>query len=160
MWPMLQALDPLLGTSPFGFFETPEGERTYWRRPLGQAGVESADQPTFDLTNARKPVAVIIGRRTASSGEMVALAFRARDDARLFGQPTAGFATANATHILSDGAALVLTEAYAGSRDGRRTDGRIYPETRLYPNEVRTAAKEWLSARCGSRPQARTALTR
>ena len=54
------------------------------------------------------PVAVLVGSRTASSGEAAALRFIGRPGARTVGQPTDGFTTGNSDYGLADGARLLF----------------------------------------------------
>jgi C-terminal processing protease CtpA/Prc len=64
------------------------------------------------------PTAVLIGGRTASSGEAVAIVFHGRDGVRFFGYPTAGLTTSNEPVHLSDGAMLALTMSVFADRTG------------------------------------------
>ena len=63
-------------------------------------------------------VALLTNEWTASSGEAVLLCFRGLDYARSFGQPTAGYASANTPFGLADGAQLVLTTGCDVARTG------------------------------------------
>ena len=64
-------------------------------------------------------MAILTDRHTASSGEAVLISFRGARDTRTFGEPTAGYATANQTFRLADGARLAITTAYMADRTGR-----------------------------------------
>ena len=66
-----------------------------------------------------RPVAVLTGGSTASSGEAVLVSFLGAENARTFGAPTAGYATANRTFLLPDGARLAITMAHMADRTGR-----------------------------------------
>jgi C-terminal processing protease CtpA/Prc len=46
----------------------------------------------------------------------------------LYGEPTAGLTTANATYSLSDGSLLVLTVCKEADRNGKICEGRIQPD--------------------------------
>lgn len=119
MWPMFSGLHALLGNGTIGASRDRDGVATAWRLRSGRAcGV--------DLSSSR--VAVLIGPRTASSGEAVAVAFRARPGTRFFGQPTAGLATANRAYPLPDGGALRLTRAVMLDRSGEAYLDGIKPE--------------------------------
>ncbi len=65
---------------------------------------------------------------TASSGEAVAVAFRARDGARSFGGATWGVSTANAAFPLADGSVIFLTVATMADRDGTLYGGKLTPD--------------------------------
>jgi len=71
---------------------------------------------------------VLTGPRTASSGEAVTISFIGRPRTRLFGLPTAGLSTANATLPLPSGAMLVLTTAVEADRTGKRYGEKITPD--------------------------------
>ena len=78
------------------------------------------------------PIAILTDGRTASSGEATLLCFRGLDNARTFGSPSAGYASGNVTHTLSDGYLFAITR----SCDVART-GEIFCEDPIDP-DVRT----------------------
>jgi C-terminal processing protease CtpA/Prc len=152
MWPMLWGLDPLLGPSPFGKFLKNDGIDENWVRANGYIFPTSEklqESPvSFTLKHSNAPVAVLIGPRTGSSGEMVAIAFKGRNDVRHFGSPTAGLTSANTTHKLSDGAYLVLTSAGVSDRLSREYSGPIIPDELVAFDNAKSAAKIWLKTKC------------
>jgi C-terminal processing protease CtpA/Prc len=89
---------------------------------------------------------LLTGNNTASAGEIVALAFKGRENVYLYGEPTAGLTTANATYSLSDGSLLVLTVCKEADRNGKICDGRILPDMTISSNtyggkdDIKTAA--------------------
>ena len=153
MWPMLAGLDPLLGTAPFGSFRSPSGRQTFWIRGNGDirpGPAATAQPPAFSLRRAGAPVAVLLGPRTGSSGEMTAISFVGRPNARSFGAATAGFTTANAPYPLADGAQLVITTAYVRDRTGHEYREAMTPDEPTEPDAALPAALRWLAAqRCG-----------
>lgn len=153
MWPMLQGLDPLLGEEPFGSFVQKGRVATIWvRSPAGifpAPGAVPGARPGFAISHDAAPLAVLIGPRTASSGEMTAVAFIGRARVRTFGALSAGFTTGNATYPLSDGAILVLTEVTIRDRTGRDYSGPIRPDEPAADAEQ--AAEGWLAANCAPR---------
>ena len=82
------------------------------------------------------PVAILTDEATASSGEAVLLSFRGLDNVRVFGSPTAGYASANESIILSDGSHLALTV----SCDITRT-GEVFCDDPITP-DVETVSPE------------------
>lgn len=137
MWPMLAGVGPLLGADAVGSFDpAPRGQAWRYRNgrswpgdsmpPAMPAGWGSAAPPP--LVHAHAPVAILMGRRTASSGEMTLLAFLGRPGLRTFGDSTAGFTSANAGVPLRDGATMVVTVSYARDRLGRRHPLRVAPD--------------------------------
>lgn len=136
MWPMLNGLHSLLGANDAGAFRDRDGATTRWR---------SRASPACGLDLSDSPVAVLVGRKTASSGEAVAVAFRARPATRFFGQTTAGRATSNRPFSLPDGGVLRLTTGAMLDRVGEAYPGGITPDT-LVPSDqdaIATAAV-WL----------------
>lgn len=82
------------------------------------------------------PVAILTDEETASSGEAVLLCFRGLDNVRVFGSPTAGYASANESIILDKGSILALTV----SCDIART-GEIFCDDPIVP-DVETESPE------------------
>ncbi len=150
MWPMLQGLDPLLGPAPFGWFVRPKGDTKVWQRSDGTIlpapAVAPDAPPAFGLRHAGAPLALLLGPRTASSGEMTAIALIGRKDVRSFGKPTAGYTTANRPLRLSDGATLVITGAFVRDRGGRDYRDEIRPDVEA--EDAEAAASAWLGSMC------------
>ena len=82
------------------------------------------------------PVAILTDEATASSGEAVLLSFRGLDNARVFGSPTAGYASANESIIFYNGSILALTV----SCDIART-GEVFCDDPIVP-DVETVSPE------------------
>lgn len=138
MWPMLAGLRPLLGDVHIGAFKDRAGASSPWKP-------RAIDACSADLVHA--PVAVLIGARTASSGEAVAIAFKRRDRTRFFGTPTAGLATSNQTFPLPDGSVLMLTTAAFVDRAGAAYPDGVPPDVQV--DDAQTAidiATEWLKS--------------
>jgi hypothetical protein len=135
MWPMLAGLQPFLGSAELGTFESPAGRGAPW---IAGRNVDIDPPPALDLESAW--VAVLTGPRTASSGEVVAIAFRGREHTRSFGEPTAGLSTANNTVLLPDGAALFLTTAIDVDRTGQRYGEKVDPDEHIDARAVTSAA--------------------
>ncbi len=132
MWPMLAGLFPLLGEASPGAFTDREGKVTPWK-------IRGARE--CDLSQA--PVAVLIGPRTASSGEMTAIAFIDRPNTRFFGQPSAGLATGNRPIFLPDGARVALTTTRVQDRSGRTLE-QVKPDEAADGEAALEAATRWL----------------
>ena len=64
------------------------------------------------------PVAILTDNLTASSGEATLICFRGMKNVRVFGGPTAGYASANQTFPLPGGDHLVLTTGCDVARNG------------------------------------------
>lgn len=157
MWPMLAGLGPLLGAENVGSFVDADQEHEVWRYADGGAYLDllalvHVADPIESL--GPLPVAVLIGSRTASSGEAIAVAFRGRPETRFFGQPTSGQTSVPETFTLSDGAILRVSTARFADRANV-----IYPaNSPLQPDEqteaaaTLPAAQTWLleQSNCGA----------
>lgn len=137
MWPMVAGIGPLLGAELVGSFTiSPPGSG--WRYRDGRSWHGDSTMPAepagwgrvspTPLKHAEAPVAVLVGPETASSGEMILIAFLGRPRVRTFGDSTAGYASSNSTVALRDGATLVITSSHPRDRLGRRHPLRIGPD--------------------------------
>ncbi|HUB60854.1 MAG TPA: S41 family peptidase [Puia sp.] len=132
-WPMLAGIGPLLGDGVYGYFVA-SGERipiSYYDGSACQGRhvrCRVSEDHGYHTHASRKSIVVLTGRRTVSAGEIVALAFKGREQTCLIGQPTAGLTTANATYPLSDQSMLVLTVCQEADFAGHVCDGRIQPD--------------------------------
>ncbi len=62
------------------------------------------------------PVVVLVGPKTASSGEGVMLAFKGRPNTIIMGEPTAGLITSNNSFPLRPGITMILATGYTQDR--------------------------------------------
>ncbi|WP_456362423.1 S41 family peptidase [Xanthomonas arboricola] len=140
MWPMVNGLQALLGDQVLGYFVDVAGKQTPW-----QARAVPTGEPRQSQTGL--PVAALIGPRTASAGEMVAIAFRGRPATRSFGQPSAGQTTSNRSVDLPGGGVLAIASSVLLDRNGQRVDGALQPDEVLgaQTDPIATAA-QWLRA--------------
>ena len=149
MWPMLNGVAPLLGNPPFGFFEPGSDPGEVWTTRQGEVqGVDAADIDRIAAHTQKRnapPVAVIVDRKTSSSGEFTAMAFEGRGGARFFGQPTAGYVTGNDLFPLPDGAEMAVTVSGSQDRLHRKYRDRIVPDEITEPGMATdAAARQWL----------------
>lgn len=130
-WPMIAGLGPLLGDGVCGFFVS-DREKIPIVYNKGAAFQGKHLRCSVSTTNytvrENKPIVVLTGQRTVSSGEIVVIAFRGKENVRFLGEPTAGYTTANATYTLSDNSMLVLSVCQEADRTGRIWSGRILPD--------------------------------
>lgn len=129
MWPMLNGLRDILGPPPYGFFVDAGGNAAAWAvDDNGRVALVPDPKPSAPAESRLQSVAVLVGPGTASSGELVALAFRGREGSRLFGAPTAGLTSANIPVALPDGAYLSITSALAADRNMTVVSGPLQPD--------------------------------
>jgi hypothetical protein len=162
MWPMLAGIGPLLGESDhLGEFFTLDSHSTWKYRDGVAAEIADGKESRYPAVAgapyklADTPaVAVLIDRRTGSSGEAIAIAFRGRPKTRFFGEHTEGVSTANDIVKLSDGASIWLTIGVDADRTGRQylegfdPDEEIRLGDRILPDDqdpVLQGALRWLN---------------
>lgn len=124
MWPMLGAVRSFVGEDALGAFVTGGVSGEPWRAGDRVGVTPLASLRALDSAN----VAVLIGPRTASSGEATAIAFIGRARTRTFGLPTAGLSTGNLPMSLPDGAMLVVTTAVDADRSGKLYSDGVTPD--------------------------------
>lgn len=157
-WPMLAGIGPLLGDGVHGFFVGQESRVPIsYRNGIAfqgrSIGCRVSRQDGYHTRSNRNHIAVLTGRKTVSAGEIVAMAFKGKEQTLLLGEPTAGLTTANATYSLSDHSMLVLSICREADHTGRIWEGPLQPD-RLIPSTansdpsttdpVMTAAIDWL----------------
>ncbi|MBR5432329.1 MAG: S41 family peptidase [Bacteroidales bacterium] len=137
MYPMIAAVQRFLPDGDVIRFRT--RKRTQWiplDYVLSTVGVQR-------LSRIECPVAILTDEMTASSGEAVLIGFRGLDDVRVFGAPTAGYASANTPFPLPDGSNLVLTTGCDVARTGEAfCDDPIVPD--VPSDDPLAAALAWL----------------
>jgi len=146
IWPMLAAVSSLLDEGPVLAFEG----RNSSEQATVQGGAAALDgtvlaESTVERFETDLPVAVVIGQRTVSAGEAVAIAFVGQEGVRVFGQPSYGFTSANEARTLSDGAVLNLTTAFDADRSGRLYKGPIQPDEVVDDEQLPDAIFDWLT---------------
>jgi carboxyl-terminal processing protease len=148
MWPMLVGVGPVLGEDTLGYFFDANKTKTAWRYDKGKAlagGVIEAETATYyTLKSANPVVAVLTDTLTASSGEAVAVAFKARKHTRSFGAGTCGVSTSRSRFYLSDGSVILLTTAVFADRRLVRYGHSIAPDEPCKSTEVVPCAIGWI----------------
>ena len=130
-WPMLAGLGPLLGNGTHAYFvSSNENIPVSYHNGIVRQGRNSrcTVSTPYTLKLNKKTIIVLIGKNTSSAGEIVALSFKGQSNVYLYGEPTAGLTTANATYSLSDGSMLVLTVCKEADRHGKIIQGKIQPD--------------------------------
>ena len=149
MWPMMGGIAPLYDEGTLLTFEARSGSTQVVDVRDGALRMNESIFPAVALEPvSERPahIAVIIGPRTASSGEILALAFRGQANVRFFGQPTAGVTTGNRSIRLSNGGLLALTTSRIRDRSGHVQQGSIEPD--VPSAQPADEAEAWLSSTC------------
>ncbi len=138
MSPMLQGVGPLLGEGIPGYFMSADGVAHPFEYTSGsKAGYRLKEQNPY--------VAVLTDTLTASSGELVAIAFKGREKTRSFGYSTYGVSTGNERFDLSDGSRLLLTVSKAADRNRKVYGRKVHPDKVVHPDKALDEAVNWLN---------------
>ena len=133
-WPMLAGIGPVLGEGKCGYFMELGGKTSgAWFYKNGKSGIGKniitvVSRKPYKLKQKNPPVAVLTGKYTGSSGEVVTVAFRQRPNTRSFGSPTAGLSTGNQNYRLKDGAQIFLTTTVYADRTKETYGAQIKPD--------------------------------
>jgi hypothetical protein len=152
-WPPFIAMYPLFGDANKARWVERDGKAmpVVYRAGLEtKAGEYAPGRANPFAPFATDPLAVLVGAKTASAGEMLLVALMGEARVRTFGQTSYGMSTANMTYTLPDGAMFVLTQARSALADGPAFRGGIAPMQPAPKGEpveasLRTAA-EWAAA--------------
>lgn len=150
MWPMMGGIAPLYDEGTLETFERRDGTRNVVSVADGVLHMNGAAHPDVPdlppVVRAPRFIAVLVGGRTASSGEILALGFRHQVNARVFGTSTRGATTSNSAIPLSNGGLLALTTGRILDRAGKVQEGPLLPDEPTH--DSLGAAVAWLRARC------------
>ena len=143
MWPGLEGLGPLFGADAVVGAFKPGPPWTIYKRETDGAGLWRDDV-------ARLPVAVLLGPKTASSGEAIAVAFSGRPQTEFFGRRTGGFATSNQNVPLGDGMVAFVMTSEMADRHGRTFPKGLAPPVEDASDEdAGLRALAWLRTQAG-----------
>lgn len=154
MWPMLVGLSPVLTEGVLGYFRDAHGvdkeiekrgDKIFFNGSSHVLNAASAQQPE----SAARRIAVIVGPRSSSSGEIVPIMFTGQENVQVFGRPTSGRSTANSTFTLPNGGLANITTAVTVNRHGKVFDSQVEPDT-LTDNPGLVAAR-WVASACQRR---------
>lgn len=131
----------------------------------GVRQIQKFDPPIEIVANAEKPIAILIGKYTASAGEAIAIALQGNKNAKTFGRPTVGKSTGNIGISMADGALLVATVGAFEDKNGIVFRNGINPadtvdseaplSLKLDESETTfSRARDWISSKsdCKQRP--------
>ncbi|MGH1516820.1 S41 family peptidase [Chryseobacterium sp. JK1] len=146
MYPMIGGLGSLIGEGTLGYF-VDNGKKMPWIYKNRKFGSCKIKEP-YELKSTQSKIAVLIGPRTASSGEATTIAFIGKTNVKLIGQPSAGYTSANQVYSLSDGKSLALATSYEMDRNGKVYYSKIDPDIKVDSQEGKDmdieTAKTWI----------------
>lgn len=128
MWPALHALRHTLDTKEPGYFVYRDGTRKGWSSNIAD---DEQDKASATSRWEKAPIAILIGPRTASSGEALLVAYRGRANTRSFGAATAGQSTGNTPFMLTDGSTIAVTTSTLADRTGKTYGMQMEPDERI-----------------------------
>jgi hypothetical protein len=148
MYPMIAGLGPLFDQSILGYFIDANENSTPWGYRdgssfLGGEPVVQVSQP-YTVINPLPKIAVLVSKRTASSGEATLLSFKQQFNVRFFGTDSCGLSTGNSRFQLSNGSELFLTTGTMADRNQFKYGERIPVDQQTGPEEALLEAVAWL----------------
>ncbi len=149
MYPMITGLSPLLKNGVIGYFVIPkDGTKQKWEILNGAINIQGnllmkVNEP-YLLKKQDLKIAVLIGPSTASSGEMTAISFIGNPNTKLFGQPSAGYTTANRSFPISKKLVFNLAASFVSDRNGKEYFHAISPEVTVTDDDILKVASQWL----------------
>lgn len=149
MWPMLLALEPLIGNGTFGYFIDANGNSEAWKIIKGKAYIDNQliMETNINFSNQLQEnqfIAILTDSETASSGEAVTVAFKGQENSKSFGQPTFGVSTGCVSHLLSDGSSINLAESIFSDRNKTKYGNKIVPDFVVEKDKTLQAGIEWI----------------
>ncbi|MDF2438293.1 MAG: hypothetical protein K0Q95_2669 [Bacteroidota bacterium] len=151
MWPMLISLTPFFPNGTLGYFISEK--EVSWSKMNGQIWYNEFPQtnkylPTpifYKLKNKKLKIAVLIGPRTSSAGEAVAIATKSIKTAKLFGSKTSGFSTANKPIKMAEDEYLIITTAVDADHNKKEYWDGISPDINCNCEEIASQLRKWFS---------------
>jgi hypothetical protein len=135
--PMLQSIRPILGEGEVGYMISPDGSSYAW--DYNFSSIEN-----YELRKPNPKVAVLTDGRTASAGELIAIAFKGRPNTRSFGTSTQGVSTGR-TYFNIDGEQLQLATELMADRTKKPYGREVYPDVEERNASIMVEkAVEWL----------------
>jgi carboxyl-terminal processing protease len=156
MEPMISGLAPLIGEGFVAGAINKENEIREYTIENGQFsnyGRLVCKMDDLSEIKANEKVAVLLSRYTVSSGELVAVAFKGRDNTIFIGEETAGYTTGNGYDKINDELVLVISQDVFIDRNKNRYDNKVGVDEHIKfqhnvsienDNQVKRA-KDWLN---------------
>ena len=131
MEPMVAGLGPLFDRGKLGSLVDVDGLAESWSYRNGaycwdDDTLSRAPHPV--VLSEQRPIAVLIGPQTGSSGEAITISFVGNSRTVLIGQPTWGLTTGNGGFDLPDSARMMLASTIMADRTGKLYRGKIQPD--------------------------------
>ncbi|MFY9309159.1 MAG: S41 family peptidase [Bacteroidia bacterium] len=152
MWPMLIALTPFYPNSTLGYFIKEQKEISWskangqiWNNESSQTNKYLSEPVFYKLKNKNLKIAVLIGPRTSSSGEAVAISTKSIKTSKLFGAKTSGYSTANKPIKIAEDEFLIVTTSVDADYNKKEYWDGINPDINCSCEEITNELHKWFS---------------
>lgn len=149
VWPMANGISALISEGVVGSFVNSNGkiqEIINSKGAITIKGMRSLFNEDISYVMYDKKVAVITGRRTASSGEILSVFMRGQPNVKFFGEATMGVPTSNSIYKLPNNVRFALTTAVTRDRDNNIYSKSISPD--VITKEPIKLSVEWINQNC------------
>lgn len=149
VWPMMLGLGPLLGEGIMGYLV--DADTNYFNWGVKNGGVFYNNEQVMKLLNPYclknkiKKLAVIISRRTASAGELIAISFKGSENSCFIGSCTWGVSTGTTSYELSDGAIIFVTRTNFVDRNKNIYGVSVKPDLEASYWDATETAINWIN---------------
>ncbi len=121
MNPMMAGLAPLIGEGFVGGAVDANNdlvrEYTIKNGQFIDSELLVCEMPDLPEIDSAEKVAVLLSRYTVSSGELVAVAFKGRENTVFIGEPTGGYTTGNGYDLVADELLMVISQSVFADRE-------------------------------------------
>jgi len=134
MEPMISGLAPLIGEGFIGGGINSNNEIRPFKIEKGQFynyNRLSCVMDSLPQIGTNEKVAVLLSRYTISSGEMLAIAFKGRNNTTFIGEPTAGYTTGNGFDKINEELALVISQDVFIDRNKKKYETNVGVDTEI-----------------------------
>ena len=156
MEPMISGLAPLIGQGFIAGSVNKQNEIREYTIENGQFsnyGRLVCEMNNLPKVASNEKVAVLLSRYTISSGELVAVALKGRENTIFIGEETAGYTTGNGYDKINDEIVLVISQDVFIDRNKNRYDGKVGVDKKIefqhnarFENDNQiNRAKDWLN---------------
>lgn len=149
VWPMANGISTLISEGVIGSFVDSTGKVVEIINSKGVIKIKGMFTPFKEQHGYvvyNKKVAVVTGRHTASSGEILSILMRGQPNVKFFGEPTMGVPTSNRVFTLPNNVRFALTTAVTRDRNNVIYSKSISPD--VVTKEPIRLALEWINEDC------------
>jgi len=156
MEPMISGLAPLIGEGFIAGSIDKKNEIRDYTIEKGQFfnyGRLACEMDILPKIKTNEKIAVLLSRYTISSGELVAIAFKGRENTVFIGEETAGYTTGNGYDNINDDLVLIISQDIFIDRNKNKYEGKVGVDEKIEfqhnvnlenDNQI-NRAKEWLN---------------